>query len=676
MKPNLSFDALTLHAVSDELRSAVLGGRVQKVLLAGPTALALEVYARGARTNLLISADPHAARVCLMRERLARGSETATPLLLLLRKYVRDARLASLHQPPLERVLEIEFSSSVGSQSVGTDERHLVRLIIEVMGRRSNAVLVADDGAILDALRRASREKNPSRPILPRLRYAQPPPQDRRDPLAEDTWERLRELRHQSPEVALADVLGAELRGFSPILARELAFRTAGRLDATVAEADWSILRRGAAELLAPARGEAVWRPCVARWEGRVVAFAAYRLTHLETTCQLEHVGSISEAIELAYAHEPERAGRMAADAPSQITRPLLEAIAARRAQVERRQAALGRAREAAGDPEELRQAGELILAFLHEIGDEQTVLQVDGTTIQLDPRDSPLENAQRYFRDYKKARDASRRVPELLNRATLELAYLDDMRTFAETVDDPGRLRTLRAELRAAGVVDEGVGAKSKKRRQEEGVRPISVPISDGFVALVGTSARTNERVTFDVATQDDVWLHARQLPGAHVVVRTGGRQLPNRALLEAAGLAAYYSRGREANRVPVDWTLRKYVRKIRGGPPGRVSYINEQTVEVEPRTPSPSGRGRTYYGAGTESALAICCIRGCGRIRGHGVPLERQRVWQRPPPQRQWLGAERPRQWQWPSQREGPQQRKGRPCAWAPPRGHARSA
>src|SRR5215207_2886621 len=202
MKPTLSFDALTLHAVTDELRATILGARVQKTLLVDPQTIVLELYGRGGRRQLLISCDPHAARVCLTDSRPSRGSEAVTPLLLLLRKYVRDGRVEAVDQTPLERVLELRLSKRDAPQ---------VRLIIEVMGRRSNTVLIAEDGTILDALRRASRQKNPARPILPHLRYEPPPPQDRIDPAAADSWDRLGALASQRADTKLADLLAGEL---------------------------------------------------------------------------------------------------------------------------------------------------------------------------------------------------------------------------------------------------------------------------------------------------------------------------------------------------------------------------------------------------------------------------------------------------------------------------------
>src|SRR5215216_7001362 len=235
MKPSLSFDALTLHAVVDEIRERFAGGRIQKVGLVDEWTLVLELYGKGSRESLLISADPHAARVCLTRDRPERAAEKVTPFLLLLRKYVRDGRLEMLSQPPLERVLELRVSRRDDEGSASQ-----VGLIIEVMGRRSNAVLVSEDGAIMDALRRASAEKNPIRPILPRRRYEPPPAQERKLPFALDTWDQLTQLAAQRPDGHLAELLGSELAGFSRLVAREVAFRATGDISTPVSRVDWS----------------------------------------------------------------------------------------------------------------------------------------------------------------------------------------------------------------------------------------------------------------------------------------------------------------------------------------------------------------------------------------------------------------------------------------------------
>lgn len=587
MKPTLSFDALTLHAVTDELRLRAAGARIQKLAIIDEWTMAFELYARGDRSTLLVSTDPHAARVSVTSSRAMRTTDAVTPLLLLLRKYVREGHVDEVAQPPLERMLELRVSKR-GEEG----EAHDVRLIIEVMGRRSNVVLVSDDGTILDALRRASAQKNPIRPILPHRRYITPPAQDRLNPFAQDTWDLVREKTGQRPEATVADVLGRELAGFSAQLAREAAFRATGSIATTADDTDWANVRASVGELLAPARGSAEWAPSLALQDGHVVAFAPYRLHHLESDLDVQDIASIGEAIERGYA-DRDAPGRRLPTGESMLVRPLLDAIRMRRSLVERRRGALDRSRSAAGDPDALREIGQAILGTIHEIRPGQKAILVNGREVALDPRESAVENAQRYFRDYKRAREAGRRVPVLLEQASRELAYLDDMETLASQADDPGRIKTLRDELRTIGVLRDREPRLPKKaqrgRPADAGPRPLTVPLADGYLALVGTSAKGNERVTFDLATQDDVWLHARQIPGSHVILRTAGRE-PTRAILEsAASLAAHFSKSRDDARVPVDWTHRKHVRKIRGGPPGLVSYVNERTLDVAPKPPAP---------------------------------------------------------------------------------------
>jgi predicted ribosome quality control (RQC) complex YloA/Tae2 family protein len=511
----------------------------------------------------------------------------ATPLLLLLRKYVRDGRVEAVEQVPLERVLKLRVTKRHDDGSARS-----VWLIVEPMGRRSNVVLVDDDGAVLDALKRVGPALSPARPVLPHWRYVPPPPQDRLDPLAPGTWAQLRDevargVRTPSERApTLAELLAGRVMGLSPQAAREAAFRATGAPDAPLGpQLDWVAVRDAVRGLLGPLAG-GVWEPCVVRRAGQVVAFAPYRLTHLAGG-QVEPMPDISAALNAFYA-EPAR------PRPHQtvLSLPLLKAIDERRRAVERKLASLERALAELRDADELRLKGEAVLACSGSIATGQDRVQFDGRTIELDPRLSAVENAQRYFRAYRKAREAARRVPELLEQARLELAYLGELRTLAELADNPAKLRALRAELelgRAGGEGSEPARPapqprSGKRKPPPPGGRPLRVTSADGLEILVGTSARGNEEVTFKHAGPEDIWLHARGVPGAHVILRTHGRPAPERSLLEAARLAARHSAARQDGTVPVDWTPRRLVKKVPGGPPGLVRYSGERTLVVEP--------------------------------------------------------------------------------------------
>jgi predicted ribosome quality control (RQC) complex YloA/Tae2 family protein len=597
--PNVTFDALTLAAVRDELESELLGARIQQVVLAGGLVLGLEVYGRGRKRFLLCSAEPLTARVCLTEERPIRDSDTPTPLLLLLRKHVRDGRIVSFQQPRYERVLKLRVAKPDNSV-IGETE-----LIIETMGRRSNAVLVGADDAILDALRRAPPSRNPARVILPGQRYALPPPQRRLDPLSEATYHKLK-ADQGSAGKPLADVLAAQLAGFSPLAAREVAFRAHRSRETLASDADWQRVRATVRDLLEPLSSHQ-WEPTVALDQGRAVAFAPYRLTHL---CQheLQLADSISQAVEAVCT------GQAAPSGPP-TRRALVEAIDRLRERASRRRAALQRALSSVDQAETLRSAGETILSSLSTIGPGQESLTHGDRTIELDPRLTPLKNAQRMFREYRKVRDAARSVPPLLEANELRVRHLEQLKTLAEVADTPQRLRALRQELdevelhdrrrtthaeppttkrsashRRAGSRSSARGRRSDVRRRSSVVpspssdgRLLKRRTPDGLDVLVGTSSLGNNLVTFKLGKADDLWLHARGVPGAHVILRAAGRETPRSSLLYAARLAALNSQARGARRVEVDYTLRKHVRKIGGGPPGLVTYRLEKTLAVE---------------------------------------------------------------------------------------------
>ncbi len=592
----MPFDALALHAVADEFRATLLAGRVQRVYLPDEHSLVLEVYAHGQRHWLLASAHPEAARVHLVTNPPPRGVDHVTPFVLLLRKHVRDARLTAIEQPPLERLLRLEFTRR---EEGGLLRR--VTLVLELMGRRSNLVLVDEDGAVLDALKRVSRQVNPARPLVPHTRYVPPPQPDRLDPRQLSAYFALEEaVAAGAGARTLAQLLVSHLAGLSPMAAEEIAYRATGEHRAPAPPAAEAhrlpalALHEAACELLAPIETHA-WEPHVITREGVAVDAVPYRPRQFSADA-VEPAPSMSAALERAAAGRggaPDAAGAIDSAAHAALRAPLLAALAERRTQAERKLAALQRALDAAARAEALRAAGEAVLANVHAIQPGQERLAFAGTEIALDPARTPVENAQRYFAEYTRARDAARVVPDLMAATRLDLAYVDEMTAHVQLAADPGTLEQLRRELVAQGIVapSRGEAKRGRPAAPKGGHRRLRL---GAFDVLVGTSAVGNERVTFELAGPEDLWLHAHGVPGSHVIVRTGGRAVPPEVLEAAAGLAAWHSSARHDARVLVDWTARKYVRKVRGAPPGLVTYTHEQTLRVEPTPPGDDPRGR----------------------------------------------------------------------------------
>jgi predicted ribosome quality control (RQC) complex YloA/Tae2 family protein len=566
-----AFDGLSLSAVREEVEPLV-GGRAQKVVFPDDSSVALELFtpARG-RSTLLLSAHPETGRVQLVSRLPARGLERDTPFALVLRKHLRNARLRAVRQPRLERVLELEWESRDDAERL-----HGVLLIVEAMGRRSNLVLVGEDGSILDAIRRSPPSRNPRRPVLPHLRYDPPPPQDRLLPEQVSADELAFGARSRSGP--LARYLSDRLAGLSPLAGRELAFRATGSAGTEVqAVGDWQPVVRTIVDFFTPLTTRA-WQPSLAV---SPLEAAPYRLEHLASG-GLEAFDSMSEALSAYYerfASAPVQRG----DPLAAERKMLLATIDRARRATERRARALEQQLATGQEQRDpLRRAGELLLAYQTEVPPSAPSVQLDGMSIDLDPDKTAVENAQAYFERYRKAREALERVPPLVEEAQRQREYLDELQALVAVAEEMGAIRALRRE------VAEAVGERrspSAKQRPSSPYRRIS--LDEGWEALVGTSAGGNAAVTFDVAGPDDVWLHARGVPGAHVILRRAGPRAdpPAQILERAAQLAAYHSGARSSARVEVDAAPRRYVRKIPSAPPGLVRYTNERTLRVEPR-------------------------------------------------------------------------------------------
>jgi predicted ribosome quality control (RQC) complex YloA/Tae2 family protein len=561
------FDSLTTAAIAAELRDELLDGRVQQILLPDRLSAALEIYAHRQRRYLFASAHPQTARIHTVTTKPRRGVDHVTPLLLLMRKYVRGALLVEVYQPPAERILHLVFDGPHGS----------VTLVIEAIGRQSNLVLVAEDGAVLDAIKRVGPKMSRFRVVLPSHAYVPPPPQDKLLP-TDVTEYRLRRLLDQwPPDMPLQQALVGGMAGISPLAAREIVFRALGDTDAHVGAVD------RITPLLETCRGLAMEppQPCLVRdEEGEIVVFAPYSLTHMGTWKSL---ANMSEAVAAYFGQEA--SGYQAAKAP------LAQAIKAGQERLMRRQTKLIEEQTSAGDPEALKQMGEAILAYAHQIepgGSELIAEWVAGEPplrVSLDPKLSPPENAEVYFRRYRKAQRAAIEIPAQIGHVEAEQEYLEQLTQDLAMAENRPEIDAVRSALAQAGYL------KRKRRRStSSSARPLRFTSPDGFPAWVGKNALQNEELTFRRAAPDDLWLHARGMPGAHVIVQTQGQTTPERTIEWAARLAAYYSRGRNDTQVDVDVVQQRNVRRLKGGRPGQVVFRHERTLRVAPQPPPES--------------------------------------------------------------------------------------
>lgn len=570
----MNLDAFTVSALADELLDVIAGGRVQDVLDMDEYTVGLEIYAGHTRHYLLLNASPQSPRIHLAPDKLRRGLPQPTTLGLLLRRHLEGGHITHVYQPPWERMLVIEAEGAEGPLS----------LIGELMDRRSNLLLVSN-GRILDCLRRVGPQENRVRVSLPNHPYVPPPPQTGK--IVPD-WADEAAIAGLLETAALAgrkahQALSGGLLGISPLLAREVIFRAEGESELTAGRAHADRLADELRALTAPLLARR-FSAGICDEHGRVTAFSVYPLTHIPGWRPVE---SVSVALS-AYYSAP--VGIEAYDAAKL---PLRGAIKEARARVDARLQSLRRSLKDTAELDALRQSGELILAYQYTLTPGQETLraayEVEGPelVIVLDPKLTPLENAQRCFDRYNRGKRALEDVPGLVRAAEAELATLAQLSTDLDLAASWPDIDDVQLEMAALGhwrgaVPKRAGGGKSG---------PLRLVTDDGFVLWVGRNSRQNEMVTFGKATSSDLWLHARGVPGAHVLVRSDGRTIPEAVLSLAAGLAAYYSAARHEPSAPVDVTLRKHVRRIPGAGPGMVSYRNETTHMAVP-APEPAGR------------------------------------------------------------------------------------
>lgn len=564
----MNFDVFTVSALVDEFMDTLVGGRIQDAIDVDAMGIGLEIYANRSRRYLYMSADSSNPRIHVMDSKLRRGIQKPTQLGLLFRRYVEDGQVLHVSQPSWERIMHIDVAGEEGE----------VTIIIEPMVRRANVLLVKD-GIILDCMMRVGPEENRYRLSLPNHEYVPPPPMegqlDPKQVTSDYFYTLLDSVEKKNTQVRR--VLTGKILGMSPLLAKEIVFRATGADNTKVSEADGDALYEAFKVVFDPLLHRD-WQTGIGRISGVVSAFSPYPLTHLEW----QATETMSEAVTEFYGTIE------GPDAYNEAKKPVQQVIEDTKVKLRSKLHSLDSGLRDDTELEKLKQSGELILAYQYGIQEGQEELraqyEVDEPelVIVLNPDLTPLENAQAYFRKYEKAKGALDEVPHLIDETQIELDYIEQLETDLMTASNWVEIDDVIQTLQTRG---HWLGKKLKRLGGGGRQGPLKVVSRDGYVVWVGRNSRQNEQVTFKTANSQDIWLHARDVPGAHVIIRNDGRRIKDELIAEAASVAAYYSKRRNDGNVLVDYTRVKYVNSIRGAGPGMVSYRNEETITVEPQ-------------------------------------------------------------------------------------------
>ncbi len=566
----MPMDGLTLQFVARELNAKLSQGRIDKVAQPEKDELVLLIRSQGENHRLLLCASPNNARAHLTVQNLSNPMEPPM-FCMLMRKHLLGGHVLSVHQIGGDRILHVEIEN--------TDELGILTtrtLILEIMGRHSNLIAVDMQGKIIDSIRHVGHDMSRVREVLPGLPYESPPAQDKLDPTSfskEETQERLAALNGR-----LDKALASVFRGLSGVAAQEIAYRLTGSDKALMEEIDLGTLSQRLFDFMnfIPSLTPPVLQKDP---DGAAIDVFPFpylgRDTSLQTACT-----SISQALD-AFFSTRDQAERI-----SQKSASLNRLLKTHIERCEKKLALQLQELENSARMEEYRILGDLINANLYQLRKGQDTVRLQNfydpeggyIDIAMDKQLTPAQNAQRYFKRYQKARAAKETAAAQKEKTLAELAFLEGALDDLQKCVEESELSEIRQELQKAGYIRASHSRKPQRKLPES--RPFRYESRDGIEILVGKNSLQNDRITSN-ARGEETWLHAKDMPGSHVIIRKEG-DIPESTLLEAAQLAAYYSRGRQSAGVPIDYTLRKYVKKPGGSPAGFVIYVNQRTLFI----------------------------------------------------------------------------------------------
>ena len=565
----MPMDGLTVGFEVRELDATLKGGRVDRITQPERDAVVMVIRAGNANHRLLLCASPNNARCHLTDQSFSNPLEPPA-LCMLMRKQLTGARVQEIRQSEGDRIIHIDFDAV---NELG--DHVLRRLVLEIMGRHSNLVFLDENGRILEAARHVNAEMSRVRQIQPGMAYQAPPSQDKLNPetlRAEELLERLQAREGENYSRALSE----EITGLSRVSAEELAFRVLNRGET------WPEDLRAACEKLESLlrRLPDMAAPCLLRAESGEAEDVFPFLYLSRDTGREEPCRTLSAALDRYYA------SRDAKDRLSQKSASMIRTLKGHTDRCNRKLAMQEEELASAERMEEYRRAGDAIQANLYQLKKGMTEAALPdwsdpegGTiTVELDKRLTPVQNAQKYFRKYQKARSARETAAVQRDRTLEELEYLESMLLDAENCTGESELEEIRQELVRTGYMKRVTSRKQQRQLPES--RPYRYLSADGIEILVGRNSIQNDRLT-QSAAGNEMWLHAKDMPGSHVIIRREG-EIPLTTLRQAALLAAWYSKGRNSSTIPVDYTLRKYVKKPSGAAPGKVVYTHQKTAYV----------------------------------------------------------------------------------------------
>mgnify|MGYP005963714577 FL=1 len=564
----MAFDGITISNIVNDLNNTILGGRLYKIAQPESDELLLTVKTSSGQYRVVLSANASLPLAYITDDNKP-SPATAPNFVMLLRKHINNGRIISVTQPSLERIIDIEIEhlDELGDLC----KRHL---ITEFMGKHSNIILCDDDNNILDSIKHVSAQISSVREVLPGRKYFIPNTANKHNPLDTD-YERFSSSVLVCPK-PLSKALCQTYTGISTCIAEEVCFRSgidSNKPANCLSDEESRLIYNAFDGIMSDVKNKA-YSPNIVYDNGNPSDFAAVQLTMYDNSTPYD---SISRCL-IAYYHEKEvrtRIHQKSTDIRRIVTTHLERSY--KKLDIQEKQLKDTEKRD------KYRVYGELINTYGYRIeaGAKQfnalNYYTNEEITIPLDNTLTPIENANKYFARYNKLKRTYEAGTRLIAEIKDEIMYLESIINALDIATTENDLNNIKEELAVTGYIKKSGKSKNKGNSHNKPMHYIS---SDGFDMYVGKNNIQNDELTFKFATGGDWWFHAKQMPGSHVIVKSDGKELPDKTYEEAAALAAYYSKGRDLEKVEVDYVLKKEVKKPAGAKPGFVVYYTNYSL------------------------------------------------------------------------------------------------
>lgn len=568
----MAFDGIVTGAIVQELKEKLTGQRIDKIYQQEKDEILLLIR----KNKLLISSSGSIPRIYLTAE--SKENPLSAPMFcMVLRKHLVGARINDIVQFGNDRVIRIDFDAK-------NDFSEVVKksLIVEIMGKHSNIILIEEDGTIIDSIKHVSEAMSRVRQVLPHLPYEYIEPTDKLEPKNVEYEEILELLNNAEGSKVISNVLFSSFIGFSKTVGLEICYRAdvdPSYPTSALSDEEKKSLAKAAFELIQEVKNRQYHNRVYSDGD-RIIDFHSIELKSLKGS-DVKNFNTPSEMLDFQYSKLDLN------DRMGQKSQSIRKLISGKLTKLRSKEQNLASDLEESKDREQYKIYADLLSANLHQISGGMSSIVLNNfysedyeeLEIPLDIKLSGPQNAQKYYKRYAKLKNAELEVAKQIEETVAEAEYLESILSAIELTENVQDIEDIKAELIEQGYIKRNQKKGISRKKAEQSIKEYEY---EGYRILLGRNNKENDKITFKMANRNDLWLHAKNIPGSHVLIISNGHDIPDEVIEYAAEIAAYNSKGRNSGNIEIDYTEKMYVKRHPANKPGLVNYTDFKTINV----------------------------------------------------------------------------------------------